>query len=184
MIVWHVRHIREQGWFYPDSKVHGNNMGPTWVLLALDGPRVGPMKLAIWVGLHPANERRCYCVTTPLIGWAQTRISPDCMPGILSWNILTLVVDAVYNTWINMINKASQQDMSTRIVNGKASWNDKFDLSCVFSLETSFRVIMHLYGCESFGQSYKSSPSCNFPSRRIGKMSEACSRHWRHKRLS
>ena len=31
----------------PDSKVHGANMGPTWVLSAPDGPHVGPMSLAI-----------------------------------------------------------------------------------------------------------------------------------------
>ena len=31
----------------PDSTVHGANMGPTWVLSAPDGPRVGPMNLAI-----------------------------------------------------------------------------------------------------------------------------------------
>ena len=30
---------------YPDSKVHGANMGPTWVLSAPDGPHVGPMNL-------------------------------------------------------------------------------------------------------------------------------------------
>ena len=32
----------------PDSKVHGANMGPTWVLLSPGGPHVGPMNLAIW----------------------------------------------------------------------------------------------------------------------------------------
>ena len=31
----------------PDSKIHGANMGPTWVLSAPDGPLVGPMNLAI-----------------------------------------------------------------------------------------------------------------------------------------
>ena len=31
----------------PDSKVHGANMGPNWVLSAPDGPHVGPMNLAI-----------------------------------------------------------------------------------------------------------------------------------------
>ena len=31
----------------PDTKVHGANMRPTWVLSALDGPHVGHMKLAI-----------------------------------------------------------------------------------------------------------------------------------------
>ena len=30
-----------------DNKVHGANMGPTWVLSAPDGPHVGPMNLAI-----------------------------------------------------------------------------------------------------------------------------------------
>ena len=33
----------------PDSKVHGANMGPTWVLSSPGGPHVGPMNLAIWV---------------------------------------------------------------------------------------------------------------------------------------
>ena len=31
----------------PDSKLHGANMGPTWVLSAPDGPHVGPTNLAI-----------------------------------------------------------------------------------------------------------------------------------------
>ena len=34
---------------YPDSKVHGASMGPTWVLSAPDGPHVGPMNFAIRV---------------------------------------------------------------------------------------------------------------------------------------
>ena len=32
----------------PDSKVHGANMGPIWVLLAPKGPNVGHMNLDIW----------------------------------------------------------------------------------------------------------------------------------------
>ena len=36
-------------WRFPDSKIHGANMGPTWVLSAPDGPHVGPMNLAIRV---------------------------------------------------------------------------------------------------------------------------------------
>ena len=32
--------------YYPDSKVHGANMGPTLVLSVPDGPHVGPMNLA------------------------------------------------------------------------------------------------------------------------------------------
>ena len=36
---------------FPDTKVHGANMGPTWVLSAPNGPHVGPMNLAIRVVL-------------------------------------------------------------------------------------------------------------------------------------
>ena len=36
---------------FPDSKVHGANMGPTWVLLAPGGLHVGPLNLAIRVAV-------------------------------------------------------------------------------------------------------------------------------------
>ena len=36
---------------YPDSKVHGANMGPIWVLSVPDGPHGVPMNLAIGVVL-------------------------------------------------------------------------------------------------------------------------------------
>ena len=37
---------------YPNSKVYGTTMGPTWVLSAPDGPPVGPMNFAIRVYTH------------------------------------------------------------------------------------------------------------------------------------
>ena len=42
----------------PDSKVHGANMGPTWVLWSPGGPHVGPMNLAIWepIDLYYINK--------------------------------------------------------------------------------------------------------------------------------
>ena len=36
----------------PDSKVHGANMRPIWVLSAPAGPHLGPMNLAIRGGDH------------------------------------------------------------------------------------------------------------------------------------
>ena len=51
---WSFLHIGLLGWYgimVPDSKVHGANMGPTWVQLAPDGPHVGPMNFAIR-GVH------------------------------------------------------------------------------------------------------------------------------------
>ena len=38
---------KSQQYNNPDSKVHVDHMGPTWVLSAPDGPHVGPMNLAI-----------------------------------------------------------------------------------------------------------------------------------------
>ena len=35
-----------------DSKVHGANIGSTWVLSAQDGSHVGPMDFAIWGIAH------------------------------------------------------------------------------------------------------------------------------------
>ena len=42
----------------PDGKVHGANMGPTWVLSAPDGPHVGPIYLGIkvWLGGGPSLQ--------------------------------------------------------------------------------------------------------------------------------
>ena len=42
--IWCQLHIG-----FPDSKVHGANMGPNWGRHDLRGPHVGPMKFAIWV---------------------------------------------------------------------------------------------------------------------------------------
>ena len=40
----------------PDSKVHGAYMAPTWGRQDPGGPHVGPMILAIWVGLKLASH--------------------------------------------------------------------------------------------------------------------------------
>ena len=44
----------------PDSKVHGTNMGPTWVLLASGGPHVGPINLAIRGNIVCSVPSVCY----------------------------------------------------------------------------------------------------------------------------
>ena len=51
-----------------DSRIHGANMGPTWVLSAPDGPHVGPMSLAIRgvaVQAKLADNKRC-CIEVEL----------------------------------------------------------------------------------------------------------------------
>ena len=39
--------VGQNSYIHPDSKVHGANKGPTWVLSSPDGPHGGPMNLAI-----------------------------------------------------------------------------------------------------------------------------------------
>ena len=50
---------------YPDNKVHGANMGPTWVLSAPGGPHIGPMNPAIWVVLQISLRPHGHCHTMP-----------------------------------------------------------------------------------------------------------------------
>ena len=46
----------------PDSKVHGANMGPTWVLSAPGGPHVGPMNFV-------TRDNIIYCISQGLCTW-------------------------------------------------------------------------------------------------------------------
>ena len=41
---------------FPDSKVHGANMGPIWGRQDPGGPHVDPMNFAIWVVLFYQKE--------------------------------------------------------------------------------------------------------------------------------
>ena len=53
--------VTRSGEGYPDSKVHGANMGPIWGRQDPGGPHVSPMNFAIWVALLPkfsTSERR------------------------------------------------------------------------------------------------------------------------------
>ena len=88
-----------------DNKVHGANMGPTWVLSAPDGPHVGPMNLAIrgaeilqcWdvyktqiyvhitstkfnsqgVDTDIAESRKVCCIRTVCMSWNVTHVCAD-----------------------------------------------------------------------------------------------------------
>ena len=47
--IWLYSAIFQWNFAYPDSKVHGANMGPIWGRQNPGGPHVGPMNFAIWV---------------------------------------------------------------------------------------------------------------------------------------
>ena len=65
--ITHVNIIQLNQCNITDSKVLGANMGPTWALLAPNGPHVGPMKLAIRdpSGDFSSKRRRYWCVHNP-----------------------------------------------------------------------------------------------------------------------
>ena len=70
----------------PDSKVHGANMGPSWVLSAPTGPHVGPMNFVIGEG--PLESRSMYNMAavihsakTPLIAIGSGRKGTHCIKG-------------------------------------------------------------------------------------------------------
>ena len=71
---------------YPDNKVHGANMGPTWALSAPDGPHVGPMNFAIrvlnlWWKIHK-NAKAIVLVWYCVLIHCQT--------------ILSCIIDSIY----------------------------------------------------------------------------------------
>ena len=67
---------------FPDSKVHGTNMGTTWALPTPDGPHVGPMNLAIRYVSCRAASFVMQCVISwyvgPLCDGIQLYMWPEC----------------------------------------------------------------------------------------------------------
>ena len=61
---------------FPDSKVHGANMGPIWGRQDPGGPHVGPMNFAIWVHNYHSTAihmvwlkvHNCLCSINEIIG--------------------------------------------------------------------------------------------------------------------
>ena len=56
---------------FPDSKIHGANMGPIWDRQDPAGPHVGPMNFVIWeVSFYNtmSNEKRMYITHTKAYG--------------------------------------------------------------------------------------------------------------------
>ena len=82
-------------WNNPDSKVHGANMGPTWVLSAPDGPHVGPMNLAI---------RECFTIS--LCYYKKQKKYPYYvfLPGLICWRLLVITQETPVDTSQSLIS--------------------------------------------------------------------------------
>ena len=80
---------------YPDSKVHGANMGPIWGRQDPGGPHVGPMNFAIWVCL---KLRLLECVSSHYVEMRviETRISIN-QTGAIYWDVRHKQIILLYN---------------------------------------------------------------------------------------
>ena len=74
---WFSLHRRSVMPHFPDSKVHGANMRPTWVLSAPDGPHVGPMNLAIIVVSLSSHHNWHVNYPSPSASWFISSIGKD-----------------------------------------------------------------------------------------------------------
>ena len=97
-------------------------VGPTWVLLAPDGPHVGPMNLAIWDGDSPANLTDIHCApdTHQIISFLLNQ-PPNC--DELHWFRIIRFMNGLYRNQkgfenINPFNPATQM---IRLLSGISS---------------------------------------------------------------
>ena len=83
VILAFLARVTEQGGKYPDSKVHGANMGPIWVRQDPGGLHVGPMNFAIWVN------------TITVFELAQKLFAK-------TWHASFLFLHAIINLWVTI----------------------------------------------------------------------------------
>ena len=97
---WHLKTHSIAICPFPDSKVHGANMGPTWVLSAPDGPHVGPMNLAIRVRLQLERNQQwsmlCWTGDKPACEQIMTQINDIIWHQFLVINLVLVGIPQTY----------------------------------------------------------------------------------------
>ena len=103
---------------HPDSKVHGANMEPTWVLSAPDGPHVDPINLAIWASTS------AYPATTWAIVYTHFTVVLFCgyirrcivflIPFPVSTRLPKAAVNQTCRIWINGSQESSKNWQCTQ----------------------------------------------------------------------
>ena len=120
---WMVQNPTEKN--FPDSNVHGANMGPNWVLSAPYGPHVGPMNLAIRVIIVGVMANLNQCWIRSMTSYGMTR--PQCVISITvtSWQIS---VKSIVPQVITLTTKETVKILITGHVWG-VSTNDRWALT-------------------------------------------------------
>ena len=93
----------------PDSKVHGANMEPNWVLSASNGPHVGSMNLAIRVfetiydHIHCDDNKSDFLLSTVLaniLASFETKCQDICGYGLFMDHAVKIKLCKNANTWL------------------------------------------------------------------------------------
>ena len=115
---------------YPDSKVHGANMGPIWGRYEPGGPHVGPMIFAIWVLIA------AFWVFI-LVWWPS-----DCSPQISlhatsvsleSYNMITAIMGILHHISEQLKNTCTYRP-----------------IGCLFMPSWSIKLLLSQYGMTLF----------------------------------
>ena len=111
----------------PDSKVHGANMGPTWVLSDPGAPHVGPINLALRAHLNITNYAKLFSIGL----------------SALSAQLYFMLI----NTWVAwdsfILPSAAQEDINNQIKVGQeiAMWWTQTQTSFITIVWLSYKLI-------------------------------------------
>ena len=122
---------------YPDSKVHGVNMGPIWGRQDPGGPHVGPVNFAIWVYFLAS---KCFVLASPMISHHETLISIIWKPAD------HLNLDELFI--INVNNGASADTFLRYVRFNELCWPHWMDKPCIIHKPVNHQYLQSLEGSE------------------------------------
>ena len=128
--------------YCPDSEVHGDNMGPTWVLSAPGGLHVGPINLLSGCALsivHLSITMDCLVCWMNRRGW--------CRCGV--WHLFIHQVDCLWHLLVALpLGRChlvgSKVTLSSPMLTAKWTIKTYIDITCDCSFSL-LQVIMHIY---------------------------------------
>ena len=95
---------------YPDSRVHGANMGPNWGRQDPGGPHVGPVNFIIWEVLSGVNYLETFEMTIKLKNNVYIR------PVNIYHNSYTAIVNKKYTCWVKCDSEAILKTFSSCVL--------------------------------------------------------------------
>ena len=129
------QHIIED--IYPDSKVHGANMGPIWVLSAPDGPHVGPMNLAISV---------CRVIVLCFILFLQNILSVAFRVNSTAFGpaITPALVKQPWKIWVSELYESHADTYANKTKPSTTGFCKIYGMHCIWNIHLYFLRLEHV----------------------------------------